>query len=134
MSFVHGKNTVVTVDSNDLSTWTNNSQITRGADEHDLTGYGKNTHVVQGGLLKHSFTMDGNYDSTTSTGPRATLQPIVGTVVTVTRKPEGTGTGKPLESFSALLTEYVETNPVADFVKWSAKFTVSDDISDSTQA
>jgi hypothetical protein len=57
----------------------------------------------------------------------------VGTNATITRKPEGTGVGKPLETFDAVLEQYVETNPVADFIKWSAKFTVSDAIATTTQ-
>jgi hypothetical protein len=133
MSFVHGKNTVITVATKDISQYTNNSSLTRGADKHDTTGYGKNDHVVQGGLLTGEFSCEGTYDNTASTGPRAALQPLVGTVAVVTRKPEGTGTGKPLETFSALLEQYVETNPVADMVKWSAKFTVSDAIATTTQ-
>lgn len=133
MSFVHGKNTVITVATKDISQYCNKSQLTRGADSHDLTGYGKQAHVVAGGLLKNEFTCEGNYDNTAVTGPRAALEPLVGTVVACTRKPEGTGVGKPLETFSALLEQYVETNPVADYISWSAKFTVSDVIADTTQ-
>jgi hypothetical protein len=133
MSFVHGKGTIITVATKDISQYTNNSQLTRGADVHDLTTYGKNAHVNAGGLLKNEFTCEGTYDNTASTGPRAALQPLVGTTVACTRKPEGTGVGKPLETFSAVLEQYVETNPVADYIKWSAKFTLSDVIADSTQ-
>jgi hypothetical protein len=133
MSFVHGKNTVITVAAKDISQYTNTSQLTRGADKHDVTGYGKQDHVVQGGLLTGEFSCEGTYDNTASTGPRAALAAIVGTVVTCTRKPEGTGVGKPLETFLALLESYVETNPVADMVKWSAKFTVSDAIATTVQ-
>ena len=133
MSFVHGKGTVITVATKDISQYCTTSQLTRGVDKHDTTGYGKADHVFQGGLLTGEFSCEGTYDNTASTGPRAALQPLVGTVVAVTRKPEGTGVGKPLETFSALLESYVETNAVADMIKWSAKFTVSDAITTSTQ-
>jgi len=133
VSFVHGKSTVITVATKDISQYCNKSVLTRGADAHDLTGYGKSDHVVGGGLLKGEFTCEGNYDNTAVTGPRAALQPLVGTTVVVVRKPEGTGTGKPLETFSALLEQYVETNPVADYIAWSAKMTVSDAIATTVQ-
>lgn len=133
MSFVHGKGTVITVAAKDISQYCNTSSLTRGGDKHDVTGYGKLDHVVQGGLLTGEFSCEGTYDNTLVSGPRAALQPLVATVVVCTRKPEGTGAGKPLETFSALLEQYVETSPVADMVKWSAKFTVSDAIATTVQ-
>jgi hypothetical protein len=134
MSASHGKHTIITVATNDISPYCTTSQLTRGGDKHDLTGYGKNDHVFQGGLKTGSFTCEGFYDNTATVGPRNALLSLVNTNVAVVRKVEGTGTGKPSEAFDALLEEYVETNPVADYVKWSAKFTVSDAITDTTQS
>ena len=134
MSFVHGKNTFVSVDGNDLSAFTDTSTFTDGADVHDLTTYGKNSHVHEGGLGTGSFQMSGSYDNTAGTGPRAVLKPRKGTTCTVIRRPEGTGSGKPQDSFDGVLASYVETSPVGDFVKWSAEFTISDDIDDTAQA
>lgn len=133
MAFQHGKSTVITVSGNDLSVYTNTSGFTRGADEHDVTTYGKNDHVVAGGLGTGAFTMGGTYDNAASGSPRAVLEPLIGTVVTVIRRPEGTGVGKPQQSFSALLKSYVETNPVADYISWSAEFTKSDAVTRTTQ-
>lgn len=133
MTFVHGKNTVITVAAKDISQYCTNSQLTRGGDSHDVTGYGKDDHVMFGGLKKGEFTCEGTYDNTAGTGPRGALRPLVGTVAACTRRPEGTGVGKPHEAFQALLEEYQETSPVADMVKWQAKFTVSDAITDTTQ-
>lgn len=134
MTFVHSKTTVITVATRDISQYSNTSQLTRGADSHDVTGYGKNSHVFgDGGLKKGEFTCGGTYDNTAVTGPRAAIRPLIGTIAVITRKPEGTGAGKPLETFSAFVEEYVETNPVEGYIAWSAKFTVSDDIADTTQ-
>lgn len=130
---VHGKRTVITVAAADISPYTNTSELTRAADKHDTTGYGVDDHVVDPGLKSGDFTCGGTYDSTATVGPRAVLRPIVGTKVAITRKPEGTGTGKPLESFNATVDEYKETNPVADYIKWAAKFTVSGPIVDTVQ-
>lgn len=133
MAFVHGKSTVITLDGDDLSTFTTTSEFTRGADSHDVTTYGKNSHVFSGGLGKGSASMEGIYDNTASTGPRAIIEPLIGTVVVLVRKPEGTGTGKPLDTVDVLVEEYVETNPVADMVTWSVKLTTSDDVASTTQ-
>jgi hypothetical protein len=134
MSFVHGKDTEITVAAGDLSQYTNTSQFTRGADSHDVTTYGKDDHVFAGGLRTGGFTMGGTYDNTAASGPSAKLVPLIGTVVEIIRKPEGTGTGKPQQTFDAVLTQFQETSPVADMVSWSAEFTVSDAVVTTSQA
>lgn len=133
MAKKHGRFTQVSVDGDDLTAMTNTSTLTRGGDEHDLTTYGHDDQVVDGGLGKQGFTMGGWYETGSSATPRATLEPAVMTVVEIIRKPEGTGAGKPTQTFDALVKSYVETNPVNDFIQWSAEFTVSDGIVDTTQ-
>lgn len=134
MAFVHGKDTVVTVDSNDLSAFTNTSEFNPTADSHDVTTYGQTGHVFQAGLTNGTFTMAGTYDNTASTGPRAVLQPLVGADnVTVVRQPEGAGSGLPQDSFLAQLTGYTESSPVADMVSWSADFQVSGAVDSTPQ-
>lgn len=132
MAFVHGKNTVITLNSVDLSAYTNTSTFTRGADSHDTTTYGKNDHCFSGGLGNNTASMGGIYDNGSS-GPRDTIEPLVGTVVTLTRKPEGTGSGLPLDSVSVLVTSYVETSPVADMVSWSCEMQCSDAVTSTNQ-
>lgn len=132
MAFVHGKNTVITLNAVDLSTYTNTSTFTRGADSHDVTTYGKNDHCFSGGLGNNTASMGGIYDNGSS-GPRDTIEPLVGTVVTLTRKPEGTGSGLPLDSVSVLVTSYVETSPVADMVTWSCEMQCSDAVTSTNQ-
>lgn len=133
MSTSHGKNTVITVNGKDISAATKGSVLTRGGTVHGTTGYGVDDETNAGGLRKHSFTAEGWYDTSLVTGPRAVIKPLIMQTTTITRKPEGTGVGKPLETFQAVVEEYVETNPVDDYVSWSAKFTVSGPITDSVQ-
>ena len=133
MAFVHGKSTYVSVGGSDLSAFTDSSELNRTADDHDVTTYGNSAHKYEGGLLDGKFTMSGTYDNTASTGPRAVLNVLLGTVTPVIRRPEGTGTGKPEDSFDGLLVGYVETNPVADMVKWSAEFSISGDVDSTAQ-
>ena len=133
MSFVHGKNTFISLNAVDLSAFVTTSELNRSADSHDVTTYGKNSHVYNGGLLDGKATMSGVYDNTAA-GPRDTIEPLIGTTVTLIRRVEGTGSGRPQDSVQVLITGYVETNPVADMVAWSCEMQCSDEITSTNQA
>jgi hypothetical protein len=134
MAFVHGKNTVVVLSglsgpasgSHDLSAFVNTSTWTFGADQHDVTTYGKNDHVMAPGLKNGTFSMGGIYESTLPNNPWFVLQQANGNTCTINIKPEGSGTGKPSHTFSAVMGTYNETAPVADMVSWDATFATSD--------
>ena len=132
MAFVHAKDTFISLNASDLSIYTNTSQLDQESDEHDLTCYGADDYVVDGGLLKGAFSMGGRYNSA-ATGPKAVIEPLIGTVVTLIRRPEGTGSGKPQQSVSVLVKKYTETSPVADFINWNLDMTKSGAITRSTQ-
>jgi hypothetical protein len=133
MAFVHGKNTYISVNAGDISAYTNSSDLSRQADLHDTTTYGQDGHTFAGGLANATGSIEGIYDNTAGSGPRAVLRPIIGQAVTLIRRPEGTGAGKPQDTATVLVQEYVETAPVADMVKWSAKLQVSGVVTASTQ-
>lgn len=133
MPFVHGKGTTVTVDSDDLSEFTNNVQFNRSADSHDTTTFGQDSHTFQAGLGNGTATISGIYDSG-ATGPGKILRPLVkGANVTFVYQPEGTGTGKPTATVQVQVTAYEETAPVADMITWSATLQFSGDVADTTQ-
>lgn len=134
MAFVHGKDTFVSLDGSDLSAFTNTSEVTRTADSHDVTTYGNGTHVYVGGLKDGTATMGGTYDNTASTGPAAVIKPLLGTNVDFVRQIEGAGSGLPQESVEVLVTQYVETAPVADMVTWTCEMQLSGPIDDTAQA
>lgn len=133
MALCHGKNTYISINGVDLSAFTNTSEFTRTTDSHDVTTYGKNSHVFAGGLGGGSFTCGGFYDDGAS-GPRDTLEPLQGTVVTLIRRPEGTGSGKPQDEVDILITNYTEGSPVAEMVGWSLEATLSDDVTSTNQS
>lgn len=134
MAKKHGKSTVIKVGAVDLSTFCDASELERTADTHDTTTYGNDAHRYNGGLLDGKFTMSGKYDTQAVTGPRAVLEPLLGVDGTqVTRQVEGTGVGKPQDLFGAVLNKYVETNPVADMVTWSAEWTIDGDVNSAPQ-
>jgi hypothetical protein len=133
VAFQHAKSTFISLDGDNLSPYTNTSELKREADSHDVTTYGKNDHVFSGGLGKGGASLGGIYDNTAVTGPRAVIEPLIGTVVELIRQPEGPGAGKPQDKVDVLITSYVETNPVADMVTWSVDLQLSDSVDTTPQ-
>lgn len=134
MAFVHSKNTVVKVATKDLSAFTTSSEFTRKGDTHETTGYGAASHAFRRGLAGGTFKLEGTYDNTATTGPRAVLEPLIDQeAAAVIRQPEGTGTGKAQDSFNWIVEEYTETAPVADMVKWSCSGLISGDVNSTPQ-
>jgi hypothetical protein len=134
MAKAHGKDTVITLDGDDLSTYINASEFTTTVDKHDVTGYGAENKAYSLGLGDATFTMSGVYD-TAAAGPRGVIVPIrdAKAAVTLVRRPEGTGSGKPNESVSVLVEQYVESNPVADVIAWSCECQCTGDVTTTTQ-
>jgi hypothetical protein len=120
MATSHGRLTQITVATKNISAWCTTSNIQEKADIHDKTGYGAVAKAKDGGLVDNTFSVSGTYDTTSATSPRGVFRGKAGTTVAVVRLPEGTGTGKPSEAFSAVIETYNESNPVDDLVRWSA--------------
>ena len=122
MGFVHGKGVVISLGGDDLSAFGTSCEYELKADAHDVTTFGQDTKVFSGGLKESTMKIEGNYDSTASTGPRAVIEPLVGEVSEMIYSPEGSGSSKPTRTWDALCTSYVETAPVADMIKFTAQF------------
>lgn len=133
MAASHGKLTSITVATKDISPYTDNSNYSKNAPAHETTGYGVDDETYAGGVRANTFSCSGKYDNTASTGPRNALHGAVGTTVAVVRKVEGTGTGKPQDSFSWVITKYEESSPYNDMVKWSAEGNISGPITTTAQ-
>lgn len=132
MSFTHGKTTFVSINGSDISPYSSNTDWEKSADVHDVTGYGKLAHVFQGGLLNGKASVSGTYDDTVA-GPHDIIQPLVGSTVAMVYRPEGTGTGKPQETVNVVVMSYKQSNPVADMVKWTCDFQLSDAVTSINQ-
>ena len=133
MAFVHAKDTFISLNGVNLSAFCDTSELGRSPDIHDVTTYGKLAHVKKGGLLDGKGSIGGTYDNTAG-GPRRTIEPLIGQTVVLVRRPEGTGSGKPQDTMDVVVGEYVETNPVADMIKWSLALEISDDVTTADQA
>lgn len=135
MAFIHGKDTLITVDSNDLSAFTNSSDFSQSSDSHDVTAYGATNKAYQAGLIDGTFSMAGIYDNAAG-GPRTVLQAlqVAGAAFTIIRQPEGAGTTLDQDSFSAIITSYEESSPVDDMINWTADFQISGVVTSTAQA
>ncbi len=133
MAFKHSKHTVILVNSVNISAFCTDSTCERNSGTEDNTTYGKNAVVKDPTLLDGVFSCGGKYDDSAS-GPRATLESIVGTKVNVKYRPEGTGSGLPQRSFDAVITKYTESAPVAGYRVWTLETEPSGDWDLTAQA
>jgi hypothetical protein len=135
MAAIHGKNTAVDIDDNDLSIYSNNVTFTRTADSHETTTFGSDSKTYVSGLKDGTATVEGIYDSTTATGPSAVFRPLIGGVaVPFTFQPEGAGGTKPQALVDVIVTQYEESAPVGDMITWSAELQFTGDITDTPQS
>lgn len=125
MARKHSKLTVILINGTDVSADCTDSNCEQSSGTEDLTTYGKNAVVKGGTLLDGAFGFSGKY-ADGATGPRGFLKPLVGQTVTVKYRPEGTGAGLPQDSFSAVLTKYAETAPVAGYRTFAVETEPSD--------
>lgn len=134
MTLRHGKDAEVEVGGIDLSQWARNVQLPREADTHDVTTYGNNNggHRYRGGLTDGSSTIQGIYDDDAA-GPQAVLEPLLGTTTTVVYRPEGSGAGLLEKTFSAVVSKYEETVPVADMITWQLELQVDGPVVSAAQ-
>lgn len=132
-TYVHGKDTFISLNAVDLSPYITTSQIEPEADTHDITTYGKSAHVFQGGLKNGSASMAGIYATgTAASNPKLIIQPLVGSTVVLIRKPEGAGSGKPIDTVNVVVKKYTETNPVADMITFAVDMQMSDTLALTT--
>lgn len=129
----HGRLTVLTVATLDISLSTKTSTFSGTADVHDVSGYGLTNRTKTGGLVDGKFTASGSYDLGTVTGTPAVLEGKEGVTQAITRKVAGTGTGKPQEVFSGVLAKFDVSDPVDDVVTWAAEWEVTGTVNRTAQ-
>jgi hypothetical protein len=127
------KNVVVLIAGTDISQYCDSSEHHVKPDIIDKTTYGKDAHVKEGTLLDGNGSLGGIYDTSVVAGPRAILEALCGQTVAYIRRVEGTGAGKPQNSVSVVVGEYVETAPVADIVRWTCALEYSDSVTNTPQ-
>ena len=126
MAFVHGKNAVFTIATEDLTQYLDNVELDISTDTAESTTLGNDFKTYVVGVSDSSLSISGKWDSTASTGPDAVLQGLIGDAPSAFEYgPEGDTTGKVKYSGNAILTDYKVTAPVGDVVAFTADFQIS---------
>lgn len=127
MAFAHAKDVTVSLGGDDLTEFTSKCDLDREADAHDTTCFGQGSKNYAGGLLDGKVQLEGTYDGS-ATGPRATIEPILGTTVELIYKPEGDGVGLPVKTVDVVVQKYKESSEVAGMIKWTAELQCTGDV------
>jgi len=138
MAFRHGSKAQITINSVDLSTFSDNLSLDVTPETADTTGFGSTWRTHIPGLIGATLSVSGSYDPADTSGPAdaifdaITAQNSAG-YVAVVDKPGGTASGQRTNSFNAIISGYNETSVVDDKVTWSAELTVTGAVSPVTQ-
>jgi hypothetical protein len=124
VAFVHGKDSVFTVNSKDLSAYLTQADLSNSVDMAETSTMGSEAKSYISGLSDNTISIAGFYDSTGTSGPDAVLNALVGSDSSTTFEygPEGGTSGKVKYSGSCFLTSYNVTAPIGDVVGFAADF------------
>jgi hypothetical protein len=121
--FRYGAKASVVINSVDLSTFSDDAGLTIDVDAAETTSFGSTYKSFIEGLAASKFTLKGQFDPTTTTGPAAALTALIGTGAhTLVFSPAGTVSLELKRTVSAILTNYGESSPVGGKVSFSAAF------------
>lgn len=134
MAFVHGKNTITTIDGNVMTAFIKSSDFDLENDNHDVTHGGANDKSYQAGLGDGKFNFEGVYDDG-ATSPRDVCMALRGAAAfAVIRQVDGVGSGKPQETFNAVMSKWAEASPHDGMVKYKCELQISGSITITDQA
>ena len=135
-TFVHGRNTRLVVGGVDLSDFADTTDVTDGRAVHKTTTYGptRTRESKRLGLGDGKITIKGTHASD-ATSPRKTLVSFMDGEVEVSFlfQHQGVGTGLPQLAVNVVVASYNESDPVNDFIKWTAELEMSGDRSNADQ-
>lgn len=138
MAFSHGRLAYVSVAGTDLSAYFNQTDLPIDVANADTSTFGLSWETNLAGLASATWSLDGYWDPTASTGPAAVLTAAIttcqgGTPVACVFRPAGTGSGKATRTFNANITGYSEGAEVGGVVPISASFKVTGAVTFGTQ-
>jgi len=126
------KDAVFKLNGTALTGYIDTVTFTQSGDVLDITTFGNAGHRKRGGLTDGNIAIGGVYDTTTG-GPHDVINPLIDTVVSFTWWPEGTGTGLAAYTGNVLVSQYVESAPVADIIRWTATLEIDGDVTKTNQ-
>lgn len=135
-TYIHGRNTRLVIGGSDISTFTDSTDVTDGRAVHKVTSYGptRKRESKQLGLGDGKITIKGTHASE-PTSPRKVLKPLMDqdAEVAFLLQHQGVGSGLPQLSVLIVVSNYNESLPVNDMIKWTADLEMSGDRSDADQ-
>ena len=140
MSFTHGKDAIFKLDDSGGTLRTLTSYVDQvsglpGARQFsEVTAMGDSGTKSIPGLQNVTFSIQGHFDSTATTGPNAVIASLRTATATATFEygPEGSTTGKVKYTGECWLTEYTVDASVSDKVSFSATFQVDGTVTATT--
>lgn len=122
-TYRHGKNTVVLVDANDLSSFFNEASSTREVETAETTSFGSSAKTYISGLKDGTISVSGMFDGSASAVDQILTAAIGSATDSITTiAVEGTATGGLCHMAAVQETSYEVTSPVGDVVSTSAEF------------
>lgn len=136
MARSHGKNSYISVDTVNLTTYVDNIDVNKSKDVAETSAMGQNSKTYVTGLKEATITISGRWDDTATTGPDAVLAAAYADEdpVAIEYGPEGNSTGEVKVSASAICTSFNRTSSLGDVVAFTADFQVTGDVTEGTFA
>jgi hypothetical protein len=135
MAFRHGKKAEVTVNSVDLTVFSDKADLNLDVDMADTSTFGSDWKTGKPGQAGGKLELSGKYDPTATTGPNDTLSALVGAdAVPVIYEPGGSEIGQSRRTFDAFVTSFGESSPVGGVVLWKATLTIDGEVTFATIA
>ena len=107
----------------DLSAYSDDVSLNIAVSTADTTTFSAAWTTAIEGLASSTFSVKGNFDPTTTSGPAAALTALIGTGAhSAVISPAGTTSLELKRTVSAILTGYTEDSPVAGKVVFTANF------------
>jgi len=134
MAFVAANDVYLSVDGTNIAAYCGSIEVEYSVDSLKTTTFAAGGHTYQGGMTDGKLSCEGTYDDSMS-GPKAIIEPLMrdGDLVAAIYRPEGTGSGKPQQSFNVLVTTYSESSAVGEMIQWSSEMKISGAVTDTTQ-
>lgn len=136
MAFVHGKDSVFTINAVPLTAFLDSAALSNSVDMAESSTMGVEAKTYVSGLSDSTISISGKYDSTAVSGPDVVLNGLVGGDAAVAFEfgPEGGTTGKVKYGGNCFLTAYNVSAPIGDVVAFTAEFQTTGAVTKGTYA
>ena len=134
MTFVSGSDVVVILNGTDISPFCTSVEQARSIGLVDITPYGSPGRTHTSALTDGVVNIAGLYDTDDTFGPKALIEPLLGSTATMTYRPEGAAPGGPEQTYSVLVASYREVAALYDMIRWTAQLQVSGTVATAVTA